>query len=428
MKLQIQSTVELPIQSPPDEVWLRPGTQAERGRGTGSAWDPLPVATADDFDQVFRERYGRPTTFRLWPGTYFTRGCWAFPGQNYTHFGPGSALIGSGSRRTFIALTQAPVLRTEGQPRPDTSVLWLGKPYDPEAWDIHLEGVTLDGRQAHLSQAAEGGGPVYPDGVRIFASRAVVRDVHVRGLRGAYPGSLPGGRDYEAFGINLHATGDLAGGSLLENCVVSGCATGSYVNAFSIGYTHLQPVMRTHVVRCHARLGRDNHAAFTVNREVTLRDCTASGVRYGIYNDTDMVDDLLASGCHIETHYAGVYLVAMQPQHYKRGIRVTDSLFTYQPISQAPCIGVALLDNALAGAPIEQVVVEGCTFRVPEDRRFALASTKANALKNLRIERCTIPKSAAVHLAGPAKACTTQNNWHPDGSPAAQVLPAYAAV
>lgn len=371
MNIPFQGTIDLPIYERPNEVWMAEGrSDGPPRRGTWS--DPHLVADANGFDRIFRSHYQRPTCFRLHPGTYFTRGPWAFPGQNYVHFGGGSSLLGSGSAVTRLVLTD-PVLETNGTPRPDTSVMWIGKPYGTDC-NLRVEGITLHANAGTL------GSLVYPDGIRIFGSEVVLRDVVVTGLRGRYPDPAnPNDPGFEAFGFllnNVPVAGSSDGGALIEDCAVRDCVPGTYVNAFSVGYVGSPPDLRRSLVqRCHAQLGRDNHAAFTVCRSTTVRDCTASGVRNGIYNDTGEVEGLLVDGCDIQTHYAAVYFVGMQAIAPKRNARIINSAFNYQPITNLPGIGVALIDQA--GAAFENVVVEGCTFQTPPNHPFALVLKQA---------------------------------------------------
>jgi hypothetical protein len=377
-----ENPTDIEVWEPQHEVWLAPkGASTVPGKGT--QFNPLRVGTPQEYDAVFTRPLEAirtsPKVFRLYPGDYYTRGVWAFEAQNYHAIGSGESLIGSGSRRTTVHLdADSAPFTTNGQPRPDIGVLWVGT-YMGRAEYMRVEGLCLHGHQDKFPAEK-----LVTSGVRVTGSHFVIRDVGVQGLRGSVPAQ------YEAFPISsinfegLPLTNPADGGGLIEDCWTRSMADNSYVSAISLGFRPCgRPIVPSVIQRCHVDSGRGNYFGFSACHSTTIRDSSCRGVKQAVYNDTDSVQDLLVYDNQFETEYAGMSLIAVEASAGKSVVKVQRNRFTFVPTGAYDLPAIALVDQA--GARISNILVSENVFVAPPSNRFALASIKAAQLFNVKI-------------------------------------------
>lgn len=383
-----------------DEVWIRP---------------------EQDLDEVFRSRYGMATTFRLYRGIYYTRGAWDHAANGYCQMSANCRLIGDGSDRTVIRLTSTPVRKTDGTPRPDLSVLRVGDGHGSAAY-MGVEGVTIDGNMMGLPRDA-----LVTAGLRFFGSHIRCQDVRVIGLKGDHHVG------HEAFGISTinNPKSDSAvaqGAAIFRDCVVENCWPGSYLSGFSIGYrANGATILPSLVDNCRVDGGTGNHAAFTACHATEFRSCSSRGTKVGFYNDTDSVEDVLLDGCDFEVSYAGIYLVAQNPNDSKRRVRAIGCNFDLTG-DAGPVMVLGIIDKSEAKAAVEEISIHASTIAT-RAKLFALVSTDHARLQDVLITQCVLPSHATVHsTVANHSAIATRMNWLRGGKPALDTLPAYRAA
>lgn len=382
-------------------LFVASGTPGGQSSGSGTADQPIRVADARDFDRLLHQ-YRRDTLFQLLPGTYETRGAWAFAEHDFCNLGDGCGLVGlEGPVVTTLRLAddyERQVATAAGnRPAQKIEMLLAGSRCAAAAGN-RIEGLTIDARGGRHAD-----GTTLPTvALHVFASRSVLRNLEVLGVDGKWEGAN------EGFGILVNNCGDTRprpGGHLIEDCRVE-CLPGSYVTGLYCGVTHpaeSNPPEPSQVVRCSvtapwAVTGRHAHAAFAANAATTFSDCAAAGFDRFFFCDTGSVADVVIERCRGEFGYCAVDLPGpVGPQNpilHRKNILVRDSTFT----ATNPRSDHVVLLNAQDGSPgsatfpIQNLKFDGCV--VVSDNpgvTFYAVSVKAAKASAVRIVDCTLP-------------------------------------
>lgn len=401
--------------------------------GKGTAADPLRVGSSAEFDQCFQR--GRasmeatPTEFHLYPGTYRTRGVWAYAAQSYMMLGSGEALIGAGSKRTTILfdVENAPY-ETDGKARSDNGMIWAGR-YYARAIGMRVEGLCLDGQYTKLPT-----GKLINSGVRFFGSHSVCRDVGVVGVKG----DPSPARSIECFPISTvnfdggDDTDPTDGGDLVEDCWIRNVCPSAYVSAVSIGQRPLQGkrrIVQSVVQRVHVDSGTGNYFAFAFCHNVIIRDCSCRGVAQALYNDTDSVSNVIVEDSDFETEYSGLSLIAEAPNAFKEQVKVRRCRFTFAPVKNTDMSVVALIDRTKTN-PITNISVDDCLVVSKSQQRLSAVSISAQLCSAVRFTDNVLDLAGTPyrHLPAPTpKECLTlEMNRFYTGGPCSTFSPLVA--
>lgn len=384
-------------------MWISPGDSAAEVKGSGRATDPYRVASGKQFDQIFRDIHLRavgaePTAFRLMPGKYFTRGCWAHP--NFATLWRGDALIGSTD--VVIALAD-PVTETDGKQRPDLHVLSAGSPW-LSGYQCRVENLRIDGG---FNDGAARKGRFVTSAFRAYGTGVHVSSVEVDGIGGSIePVPTPSGAmPLEAFGISF----EMGAGGRVRDCVVrSSTLSKRYVSAFSAAGASPDGVV---FEDCLA-IGQEDHAAFTVYDGTVVRNCRAAGFGYGIYNDTGSARRVLVDGGHFEVGRVGVGCVAVKTFDQKHGFRIRDARFVFG--SALNPVGIELIAKPGWDGIFQDFSIGDCRFEADEGGVFTIISTDAPSSKlvDIRIVDCVFPDPARLNVPeGNAVELFGNRNW-----------------
>jgi len=324
----------------------------------GSALWPYRATTAVEFDRIFQENRG-PTLFLLAPGTYFTRGAWAFAEENFAIIDPNSSIIGvGGSEATRITLGVDYEGTVNGQDATYIEAL-IGGNSGQASDQMGFGGFTLD-----LSDA-DAAVPV--SGIHAYSSGCTIADVRVVGVTGEWGAA-------EGFGLLVNeAKGGRGGGSKIVRCRVEATdEEDTYVTGIYLGslFTGGAP---NAIEDCHASykgtpVGKRAHAGFAANENTTVRGCTSAGFDRFLFCDTGNVGDLDVSGCRAEYGYCAIDLPAPASANnrieYRRRIRVSGCTFLNAFPSTDHAIGILLQDKTDGNRQVklEDVDVYGCRF------------------------------------------------------------------
>ncbi|MGE4179674.1 MAG: hypothetical protein AB7J34_07590 [Limisphaerales bacterium] len=372
-------------------LFVTPGTSIAPSAGTWA--DPIRVRNAREFDDVLR-RPG-PHRFVLLPGTYETRGAWAFPERDFCSLGADSQLIGlAGSEATTIRLArdfESQVATPAGPVPAQTVEVFIAGSRGGQSSHLRIEGITLDCAC-----------PLPVVGLHAFTSRASLRDVRVVRLWGDWDKRL------ESFGIlvNNCKAGTTNGGHVIEDCRVEQIRPGTYITGIYCGVVDTGvPIETSHIVRCRVRSEippgtvKRSHAGFASNLNTRLAGCQAHGFARWFFCDTGDVADLVIDGCGGSFSYCAVDLPGVStPQNRIRkrsNVRIVNSTFDcLQPSSNH-----AILLLAQDGSPaadqfdIEDLSVSRCTVRsVPTD--FYAVSIKSARARRIEVSHSTLPDNS----------------------------------
>lgn len=399
---------------PPDigTCYVLPADDVSQNQGTGTASNPFRLPDGC-LDGAFRMMNEKPNFHRLhlYPGEYFTGGRWAL-GQAKGQFARPFALTGEGPGQTIISLISGDrQLKFAGQNR-FTGVLWAGTK------EATVDGVTIADLAVHGNGLFAPDGLFVTGGIVIYGANARIRNVRVSGLKGSEKEGM------EAFGIltNSAALSMENGGTRIEDCDVRN-GTSDYFTGIYCGHVMGPGINASSIVRgCRvASLGQASNIAFSFNSRTTFRDCSASNVRYGFYNDTDAVNDVLIDGCTCdEVEYAALALTATNATQ-KVGVSLLNSRFRY---AQNPkdAIGLVLWDKSGSGS-FANILVENCSFE-SENLRFTVVSIFGSRIKNVRLVKNIIPDNAMQNLqAGSSGALSIAGNRSVSGIPIANLKP-----
>src|SRR5690606_2025699 len=150
------------------------------------------------------------------------------------------------------------------------------------------------------------------------------------------------GIQYEAFGISTinHESSTpedwqgLDGGTVIRDCLVHECCPASYCSAISLAYRPIGPPLAPSISeRCVVRDFADHSFSFSASDNTTFRDCYASGMRHGFYNDTEGVDGWLIDHCEIHSRRTAIYICGLDsvPGHWRKcNVRATNSTFGWE--------------------------------------------------------------------------------------------------
>ncbi len=367
-------------------LYVAPGTSIVPSAGTWS--DPIRVRDAREFDDVLR----RPGVHRfvLLPGTYETRGAWAFPERDFCSLGANCQLIGlAGSNATTIRLAldfESRVATPTGPVPAQTVEVFIAGSRSGRSDHLKIEGITFDCDC-----------PLPVVGVHAFTSRAHLRDVRVVRLWGDWNKTL------ESFGIlvNNCKSPILNGGHVIEDCRVEQVRPGTYITGLYCGVVDTGvPLETSHIVRCWVRseippgTTKRSHAAFAANLRTRIVGCQSEGFARWFFCDTGDVADLVIDGCGGSFSYCAIDLPGVSsPQNLIRkrsNIRIVNSTFDcLQPSSNH-----AILLLAQDGSPgsdqfnIEDVSIDRCTVRTAPTDFFAVS------IKSARARRISVSNSA----------------------------------
>lgn len=397
----VSVNVELPdpvkVYNIQKEVWISTtGTNDATDttvEGVGTSSDPFIVRNADSFDRVFKLRIGQGTTYKLYPGRYFTKGVWGMGAENgYAHLGTGDRLIGvGGSAVTFITLSPDAVRTTNNLPRPDLGVFFAGR-YQGKDSNMQVRGLTFDG-----NESAFDANTYVTNGLRFIGPNVRATDVRVVALRGTYNlVAIQGGTpiQIEAFGLVAEDSQAGSGGGVFTDCHVT-AAPDSYFSGIYMGYSANASIgARSLVQSCTSTGGRNNQAGFTYGSNVSFRDCSCSGFKYAFYTDTDQINDILIDGCSASFSYAGFTIISGGITQPKTRISIRDTYFALKAdtIKPAGCgIGILVKDPSAAGAAMGPVSVYGCTFDCPTSVPFYAASLQTKNFLGVRFVDTTFP-------------------------------------
>lgn len=370
------------------EIWIQAGVGVEDS-GIGTQSRPFRVNTPDDFDNLFIKRHTAehghfPTVYRLMPGVYRTRGCWAHP--KFATLWDYDALIGAGDATIHL---MDPVCETDGKNRPDIHVISAGSPYN-RANRCRVDGIDIHGRSDVHAKT----GLYVTSGLRFYGQASLANQVAVAGIRGSYtPVATPSGKiALEAFGISFDSTADAG---RVINCFVNAKDNANcYVSAFSAAPGVVDGVVFDD---CTA-YGEKQYAAFTVYRNTVIRNGRARGFSYGIYNDTGDIENVTVEGGYFNCDRVGIGLVATFPAGSKRSILVDKARFSF-PRREAPPVGIELIkkDNT-PGVDFWNIHATRCEFA--SDARFTLVSTDAPAhlLRLVRVSDSIIPLDTRLNV------------------------------
>ena len=386
---------------PMNQLHLTADRTASQGAGSGTATHPLFVGDADAFDTQLR-RHRRDTTFVLHPGTFETRGAWAFAEFDFCTLGDGCGLVGlEGAGRTILRLAddyENRVATPRGLVPAQKIEMIIAGSRGGRAQRIRLEGLTLDTRGGkHAS------GPSLPTvAVHVFASDSVLRDLKVLEVDGHWAGAN------EGFGILVNNCGDASvkpGGHRIESCRVE-CRAGAYVTGLYCGVTRLRPdadvtpstVHDCQVMAPWAIQGKHAHAALAANTSTTFTHCTGEGFDRFFFCDTGSIDDILLKDCRGFFGYCAIDLPGPvgpgNPILHRQNFQVRDCVLT----AAYPHADHVVLLNAQDGSegskafPVHNIAVQGCV--VSSDNpgvAFYAVSVKAARTSGVRITGCTLP-------------------------------------
>lgn len=394
--------------------------------GTGTEVDPILVSTAEQFDEVLEQSLGGiVTTFRLKPGTFWTRGNWIHDNSTIFHNGHGH-IIGSGMDQSTIKLDPSAVFESDGEPRTDINVLWMG-PYMENAGNFSVTDLTIDGNMSAFGPDKKIGG------LKIFGNAAQVLRVRVQGIRGI---PKPSPDALEVFGILLNngATqrpawaGNSDGGSLIQDCVVEDVAPLAFVTGIYPGYIdHDRPILPTIVERCVVDLGNHNQTCFSANFQTVIRDCTGSGAVFGFYNDTDDVDTVTMMDCQFTKIRVGISIKTHnEPGHppttKKTNVSVTRSSFDMVNMLNAQGnpvepIGAEIWDQELLEIPYSDFDINDCTYTAPADHPPVAISVATKISSAIKFTGNTLPDNSTQNIVEaspyftPPGAVLIKDNW-----------------
>ncbi len=380
-----------------------PGSGSDSGSdsGSGSLSDPVVVPDAHAFDALLRT-HRRDTTFVLLPGTYETRGAWAFADHDFCSLGDGCGLVGAaGSEQTTLRLAHSCEDRVATRrglvPAQKFEMLIAGSRSGP-ARDIRIEGLTIDANGGRHAS-----GITLPTvGIHVFASNATLRDVRVVGIDGHWKGVN------EGFGILVNNCGDPSvrpGGHRIEACRVE-CLAGSYVTGLYCGVVQPESgpkaepstVSDCQVVAPWAAEGKHAHAAFAANTATTFTGCVGEGFARFFFCDTGSVDDVTLQDCRGYFGYCAIDLPGPvgpdNPIHHRRNIRVRDCTLTaaYPRADHVVLLNVQDGSEGSRAFTVANIVIEGClvTHDTP-GVAFYPVSVKAARAHGVRVVGCTLP-------------------------------------
>jgi hypothetical protein len=365
-------------------------------KGSGRQGDPILVERAADVDSIFRigrsRCNGLATQFIFGAGIFPFSGAWAHPETGYCQLKHGDQLIGAGKHSTIFKLENQ-INITGSNIRPDIQLFNAGCPqgFGPTADGVVIRDLTIDGDFRNLRDDL-----MPQSGIRVYGHDAVIKNVRVMGLRGSEKpvvnstGAIP----YEAFGISF----GFGSGHVVRDCEVCACAPGSYLSAFSSCEAGVKMNLFDH---CMAEGGENNHAAFTVYSRTALRCCSAIGFRNGIYNDTDLIEDVWVRDCLMLVDRVGCSLVSLNGEKKMR-IQIHDSQFLFTSRATEP-IGMELYDRS--STPVVgtfgAIRVEGCAFRIEGGpaRKFFLVTANGQ-LGPVRLLNVDCPAETVSNVWG----------------------------
>lgn len=299
--------------------------------GNGTPESPTRVAFIEDaFDPI-------ETRLHLAPGTYQTRGRWAYT--------PPALLEIEGNGSTLGIVD--PVI-PEG--RKDTGALHCGY--------CDISRLVIDGNGAWMKEG-------------IFAQAGgLIERVTVYGLKSNLKEGL------ESFGILINGTSR----TRVIDCGVS--STDEYSCGIYVG--QIDPVQTSIVsgsVVTGCRIG------FAVNERVTIRDCSAERVLYGIYNDTGPVTNVRVIDSDILSLYCGIALNSK----IASGVMIRGCQFGF--LGPGDHIGLEAI------ADVSDLTISETRFKSHE---ITLASMTGN-IRNVSFNLNSLPERIKMNVRGNAK-------------------------
>lgn len=393
------------------QLHLSADRSAQGGAGSGTSSDPLVVGNAEEFDAVLR-LHRKDTVFLLHPGTYETRGAWAFAQHDFCSIGDGCGLVGlGGSAQTTLRLAHACEHRVHTQRGPVPAQKFemiIAGSRSGRAENIRIEGLTIDARGGQHA----GGAALATVALHVFANRSTLKDLRVLGVAGIWEGAN------EGFGILVNNCGDATlkpGGHQIESCHVE-CLSGAYVTGLYCGVTRPQPntdvepstVHDCHVVAPWAHQGKHAHAAFAANTSTTFSACTGEGFDRFFFCDTGSIDTILLKDCRGFFGYCAIDLPGPvgpgNPILHRQNFQVRDCSFT----AVHPRADHVVLLNAQDGSegskafPVHNIAIQGCTVRSDNPGvAFYAVSVKAARTSGVRVTGCTLPANRQLGVWPP---------------------------
>jgi hypothetical protein len=378
------------------------------GIGYGTSTSPLRIANASEFDDIFK-KYRDDTRFILHPGTYYTRGAWAFDGLDYCNLGAGCELIGAGSKVTEIRLAADFEDTVGGQPATYIETFIAGSRSGASAY-VRVEGVSF---------VCDCGLP--SSGLHTYSTSAQIKDVAVRGIGGDWNTMI------EAFGIlcNKAPLSPVHGNCRIDGCEVSS-EGGNYATCIYLGITSSTGViMGSAIVDCvvtspeAAGAPKQTHAAYSANEKTVIQGCRSSGTDRFFFCDTGPVRDVQIIGCQAEFRYCCVDAPAPSAGFDRARIQISDCIFrTVNPTTNHSIL-VLLQDKSeeTGGAPVYlgDVIVRDCIWTAaavtpPATLDLYAVSIKGTQTEDIKIRGCILPDGCF----------TTQGVYPP--TPAGEVL------
>lgn len=276
-------------------VYLKATAGGCGGMGGGTPENPLRVMDADDFDAVLK-KYRSNTRFVLQPGTYYTRGCWAFGDCDYCNLGADCELIGSGSAVTTIKLAEDYADKVGTSPAVYMETFIAGSRSD-RSDRLVIEGILFDATCAGLPSS----------GLHTYSTGCRIEDVRVIGIRGDWTKMIGQQVGIEAFGIlqNRSPNSPVHGGCRILGCRVD-VPAGEYATAIFCGIVSTAPlkdditqsVMRDCIATSsQAPTGKQSHASFACNMMTLMDSCTSFGFDRFFFCDTGEVSDVQIRNC-----------------------------------------------------------------------------------------------------------------------------------
>lgn len=324
-------------------------------------------------------------TIELGPGVHRTMGNFAAgAGRGWCQIASGVRIIGAGAERTIIRLQpEARDLLLATRPDRDCCVLWGNT-------EISLAGLTIDANQRHLPDCHVGG-------VR-FHGRYELEDLRIVGLRGSWHDDRTATKEIEVFAVSSVGS---TGGSRIRNVHVADVAASAYVSGIFVGSTE-EATEESTVSDCSVRLGDGNQFGFSANRNVRFWNCTATGGRYGFYNDTGPTREVTLDQCELHGTHAAVSLIAKAPDGVRAPVRVLRSRL-------GGCRAVEVWDRTSTAIAAE-VTLDTCEIDVD----FITAVSNSGPAR-VAVQNCVIAARGKAFRTSGSPPAVLSFNRRPDG-------------
>lgn len=224
-----------------------------------------------------------------------------------------------------------------------------------------------------------------------------ITDVTVTGLRGTKAGVGTKTAEIESFAILVNGED---GGSQITRCRVQGCRTAAqigedpYITGIVIG--HEGQWAATSVVRECAVIVEGAWQAFSANRNAVFSRCSCSGARTACHFDTGVVYNVLFDECVFNGINQGPSVVSVD-NSAKGQITWRNCVFQFRKATHL----VSVWDQNAMGAKLGPLILDRCSFHVPEGDGPALALVGGN-IDPVVFNLCLLPPTVDVSPTAPA--------------------------